>query len=65
MGRRVEVEKTVVPDLARVFSAASVAERLGSSLRPVPVIQKMRAARIAKKSSSSVRISRSGALGRR
>ncbi|CAM5573244.1 hypothetical protein SVIOM74S_01438 [Streptomyces violarus] len=54
-----------MPALSRALRAASVAERLGSSLRPVPVIQKILAPRIAKKSSSSVWISRSGALGRR
>lgn len=53
----------MVPALSRALRAASVAERLGSSLRPVPVIQKIFASRTAKKSSSSVRISRSGALG--
>ncbi|CAM5736564.1 hypothetical protein SHIRM173S_09301 [Streptomyces hirsutus] len=31
----------MVPALARASSASSVAERLGSSLRPVPVIQKI------------------------
>ena len=39
--------------------------RLGSSLRPVPVIQNTRAARTASRSSSSAAISRSGAFGSR
>ena len=52
-----------MPDLALPSSARSVALRLGSWHSPVTVTQKTRAARIASRSSSSGRISRSGALG--
>ena len=40
-----------------------VAERDGSCESPVPVTQKMSAAAIASRSSSSARICRSGAVG--
>ena len=53
----------MIPALPRASSAASVAERLGSCESPVTVTQNSRAARIASRSSSSARISRSGALG--
>ena len=46
-------------------SAASVAERDGSCESPVTVAQNTRAERIASRSSSSARISRSGAFGSR
>ena len=46
-------------------AATRSAVRLGSSLRPVPVTQKIRASRMASRSSSCASISRSGALGRR
>jgi hypothetical protein len=49
------VGPTVGPAFARCASAASVAERLGSSLRPVPVTQKIRASRTAARSSSPAR----------
>ena len=50
---------------ARAISAASIADRCGSSDRPVPVTQKIRASRIAAVSSSSGAISMSGAFGYR
>ena len=53
----------MIPDRPRASSAASVADRLGSCESPVPVTQKTFAARIASRSSSSGRISRSGAFG--
>ena len=49
----------------RASSAAIVAARDGSWHRPVPVTQKMSAAAIASRSSSSARIWRSGAVGNR
>ena len=52
-----------MPDFARASRAAKVAPRLGSWESPVTVTQNTRAARIASRSSSSGRISRSGALG--
>ena len=54
-----------MPLRPRASSAASVASRLGSSDSPVTVTQKISAARIASRSSSSERITRSGAFGRR
>ena len=51
--------------LWRASSASSVAARLGSCERPVPVVQKSRAARIASRSSSSRSSFRSGAFGSR
>ena len=43
----------MIPDRSRTSSAPSVAVLLGSSDSPVPVVQKIRAARIASRSSSS------------
>jgi hypothetical protein len=54
-----------MPLLFRALSAASVALRDGSSDNPVPVIQKMSAARIASRSNSNSWITRSGAFGKR
>ena len=56
---------TVMPRRPRASSAARVALRLGSWQSPVTVAQKIAASRIASKSSSSARICRSGAVGKR
>ena len=55
----------MIAAVARASSAASVAARLGSADRPVPVVQNTRAARIASKSSSSTASVMSGAVGSR
>ena len=53
----------MVPAESRCESASIVAVRLGSSERPVPVAQKIAAARIASRSRSSTVSIMSGALG--
>ncbi len=63
MSATVSVRGSPAPSSLRARSAASVAALLGSALSPVPVIQKIRAARTASRSSSDGWISRSGALG--
>ena len=50
---------------SRAASAVSVAVRLGSADRPVPVVQNTRAERMASRSSSSAVIVMSGAVGSR